>query len=196
MGVTPGSATIRAIRDGVVGEARVMVAWTPVTRIDVAPSRVDVPWYGRERVTAVLYDARGNKLPPRPVSWSASPSWLLVIDGNGYMVGVAEGTGTITARIDQAVGTATYTVVNPCSSGRLAPASPTFVLGAIYQLSATFSDRTANVIVPPAVVWTSSNTAVAEVGQDGLVYPRAVGVTTVTASCGRTAAATVVRISR
>lgn len=93
---------------------------------------------------------------------------------------------------------AAFDVVVPVSSVTVSPATVTLATGRSVQLSATAWDTAGNALARRAVVWSSSDEAVATVSSDGLVTAVAVGSATVTALAEQhpgTAAVTVAPIS-
>ena len=65
------------------------------------------------RLLAEAYDENGHPVESAQFSWSSSDVSVARVDGSGLVHGVAEGTATITATVDDARGTAEITVENP-----------------------------------------------------------------------------------
>jgi uncharacterized protein YjdB len=96
-GIAPGGATIRASSEGKTGTASVTVKLAPVDRVEVAPAEVRIDERESVRLTATVYDARGNALTGRAVTWTSSDTRIATVDDSGRVFARREGTATITA---------------------------------------------------------------------------------------------------
>lgn len=105
-GVSPGTATIRASAGGKTATASVTVQIAPVDRLEIAPSDVTIEEKESVRLSATLYDARGNVLTGHKVTWESSDTRVATVDSNGRVRGEREGTVTITATASGKAGTA------------------------------------------------------------------------------------------
>lgn len=110
------------------------------------------------------------------VEWSSSNEAVATVSQEGVVTAVAEGTATITATAGSASATCTVTVTKPQDSVRINPSSLSLTVGEKDSLGVVHSAGT--------VVWTSSNTAVATVAQDGVVTAVGAGTATITATLG------------
>lgn len=107
--VANGSATITAALGSASGTATVRVAQA-VAGIAVAPS-VDTLFVGNTlRLTAEATDANGHVVQEAGFSWTSSDTLVVRVDGSGLVLGVAEGTASVTATAGSARGTAGITV--------------------------------------------------------------------------------------
>ncbi|HET7456468.1 MAG TPA: Ig-like domain-containing protein [Gemmatimonadaceae bacterium] len=109
-GVSPGTTTIVASREGVRGTASVTVQLVPVSRVVVSPATASVKRGATKQFTATAYDAAGNRLTGRSVQWTTSDANIATVSSTGVVKGVKAGTATITATVDGKSGTATVTV--------------------------------------------------------------------------------------
>jgi trimeric autotransporter adhesin len=105
-----GTATITATCEGHSGTATVQVVPAPVARVDVSPSSVELGLLQSVLLTARTYDARGNELTGRPISWSSSDSTTAYVDQTGRVWGLLPGTAIISATSEGVSGTSTVTV--------------------------------------------------------------------------------------
>lgn len=110
-GVSPGTATIIASRDGITGSSTVTVLRVPVARVVVSPPSADVKVGRTIKFTATVYDAQNKVLTDRPVTWSSSNPSIASVDPNtGVVTGKLVGTVTIRATSEGQSGTAQLTV--------------------------------------------------------------------------------------
>ena len=132
----------------------------------------------------------------KTVTWSTANAAIATVSENGLVTAVAEGSATITAKAGDKTATCAVTVskkVIPVTSVTLNKTSLTLTEQEPFQLSATVSPDNAT---DKTVTWSSSNTAIATVSQDGLVSAIAVGSTTITATAGEKKATCTVTVSR
>ena len=109
-GVSPGTTTILASLDGHSGSATVTVARVPVSSVVVSPAETQVRLGRTVKLTAKVYDARGNALTGRAITWSSSSTSHATVDQNGIVTGRFIGTVTISATSEGQTGTAKVTV--------------------------------------------------------------------------------------
>lgn len=163
------------------------------TEVIVTPAAVNLAVDASQQFTASVYDSYGNKITDRPVTWSTTDPFVLKVDVGGYATAVSPGSGTVTATLDAASGTAQVTVEGDGGSGgggggagwTLAVSPPTATsnaLGAVVQLTATVTDADGSYVGSAPVQWTSLNPEVASVDQFGRVVSRTVGVALITAA--------------
>src|SRR2546428_6223774 len=182
-GVAAGTATITATSEGQSGTASVAVANVPVASVTVSPTAPNMYLGGTVQLTATPKDAGGNVLAGRTVVWTSSNAGVGTVSASGLVTGVAVGAATITATSEGQSGTAAVTVSSvPVASVTVNPATATVVLGAATQLTATPKDAVGNVLTGRAVMWASSNAAIATVSATGLVTGVAAGAVTITAT--------------
>jgi len=114
-GVTVGSATVTAIVEQQRGTATVTVV-VPVASVTVSPSTVALAPGDTVRLAATPKDAAGTALTGRAVAWSSSDSAVATVSASGLVTGVAVGSATVTAIVEQQRGTATVAVAPPLSA--------------------------------------------------------------------------------
>jgi len=108
--VSPGTATITASSEGRSGTATVVVQAPTVGRVEVAPATATINVGGSFRLTATVYDSRGNVLPGARVAWASSNLAIAIVDNTGRVLGLSEGTVVITATSGDKAGTASVRV--------------------------------------------------------------------------------------
>jgi uncharacterized protein YjdB len=116
---------------------------------------------------------------PQTFVWNTSSSAVATVTASGVVTAKAAGTATITVKTSDGkfTATCTVTVANPITSISLNKGSLTLAAGAQYTLIASTAPSNA---VPQTLVWSSSNSAVASVGNTGLVTAKITGTATVT----------------
>jgi uncharacterized protein YjdB len=108
--VSPGTATITASSEGRSGTATIVVQAPTVGRVEVAPATATIKVAGSFRLTATVYDSRGNVIPSARVGWASSDLGIAIVDNTGRVLGISEGTVVITATSGDKAGTAAVRV--------------------------------------------------------------------------------------
>jgi trimeric autotransporter adhesin len=108
--VSAGSATITASSEGRSGNATIVVEAPTVNRVDVTPATTTVDIGGSFRLTATVYDTRGNVIPGAHVAWASSDTRIATVDNTGRVLGVREGSVIITGTSGNRAGTAAVSV--------------------------------------------------------------------------------------
>jgi alpha-tubulin suppressor-like RCC1 family protein len=118
LAVAAGSTAIVATAEGKSGQATVSVASPPappgpasVASVTVEPGEVTLLVGVSQELKATARDDAGNPLPGRAITWSTSVSAVATVSENGVVMGVAQGTATITATSEGKNGNASIVVV-------------------------------------------------------------------------------------
>jgi uncharacterized protein YjdB len=197
-GVAAGTATITARSEGQSGSTVVTVQAppAPVATITLAPPTATINVNATQQLTPTLRDAQNNVLTGRTVTWETSAAGTATVSTSGLVRGVAAGTVTITARSEGQAGTATITVqLAPVATVTVTPASPSIIVGATSQLTATLRDAGGTVLTGRTVTWETSAGANATVSASGLVTGVAAGTATITARSEGQSGNTVVTVT-
>jgi uncharacterized protein YjdB len=109
-GVSPGTATIYAARDGQTGSATVTVARIPVASVVITPAETEVRVGRTVKLVARAYDDQGREITGRAIAWSSSSTSRATVDQNGVVTGRLLGIVTISATAEGRTGTAKVTV--------------------------------------------------------------------------------------
>jgi uncharacterized protein YjdB len=191
--VGAGTTTILAESGGRVAEATLVVIHRAAS-VTLAPASLRVPRGRTEVLTPTIRDTAGALLTERrSVTWSSSAPTIATVSADGTVTGVANGSASITATVEGISGTATITVVDPVTSVLVTPAALSLPVGGTQQVSAAARDTKGAPLTGRAVVWASSNPAVASVSASGVVTAVAAGSANLTATVeGVDATATVV----
>ena len=128
------------------------------------------------------------------VIWSTSDASVATVDENGQVTALTVGTATITATAGNMTATCVVTVkskVVAVSGITLSQSTATLVEGGTLTLAATVTPDDAT---DKTVTWSSSNTSVAIVDENGIVKALAAGSATITATAGNMTATCVVTV--
>ena len=197
-GLAYGSTTIVARADDATAQTA-MVVQQAVASVVLFPSTSSLARGSSQTLAVAVSDATGKALAGRSVTFSSSKPEIATVNGNGTVLGVAEGRAVITAStvLDQVSGSATVDIVPvPVSSVSITPAGGQTVFeGGTLQLSATTRDAAGNILTGRPVSWTTSNQSVATVSSSGLVSGAALGSTQITAESEARTAATQVTVA-
>ena len=182
----PGSATVTAEVDGILGNASITVEEAEVRAIQLSQMPTSVVVGDEFSVVASLTDARGVALD-REVTWESSDAEIASVEG-GVVAAVAVGTVTITASFEEQSAAVDVTILpRPVASIEISgvPESPR--VGDEFSVVASLTDAK-GVALDGEVTWESSDAEIATV-EGGVVTAVAVGTVTITASCDEQSAA-------
>ena len=194
--ITPGTVTMSAKSDAVVGAATLTVTLVRVGRITVLPTTT-VLFTGRTLPLVVqLADSLGNPLSTtgRTVTWASAVPAIATVDAIGVATTITPGTVAISATSDGKSASAILTVnAMPVSSVSVRPDTALLSTGNVVQLTATAFDAGGSVIPGRLATWSLSDATVASVDATGQVSGLAPGAVRVTATIdGMQGSATVV----
>ena len=168
--------------------------YTATCKVTVKPVAVTEVWLNQTSVTMKVKDIivlNASVLPEnateKAVTWSSSAPNIVKVE-NGKLTALAEGTAVITAKCDNKTATCTVTVQKadvPAESVTLDKTTLEMTVNGTEKLTATVLPQDATVTT---IEWSSSNSDIAAVEQDGTVTAKAEGVVTITAKCGEKSA--------
>ncbi len=123
-----------------------------------------------------------DNVTDKTITWTSDNAAVATVDEDGTVTAVSVGVANITATCGTATATCKVTV-NPVTASEilLSVEDMTLLVGQSDKLSATVKPDN---VTDKAVTWTSDNTAVATVDEDGTVTAVSVGVANITATCG------------
>lgn len=131
--------------------------------------------------TATYVAVIDPELAPQGVDWSVSNTDIATIDNQGVVTGVAVGTVKVIATSQansEIVSEKEITVIAPAPTSITLSGDDEIVVGGSTTLVATILPTIAN----PSLTWSSSNTSVANVNQNGLVTGVGNGTTVIRAT--------------
>ena len=155
------------------------------TTVVVSPAQVRLAALdATSRFTAEVRDQNGQVMAETAVTWSSSNTGVATVDAAGLATAVGNGTASITASAGSATGSAAVEVQQDAVTLSLTPEDVAFrALGDTLRFVAEGADANGH---PTAVAWSSSDPAVAQVDDSGLVTAAGNGTATITAAAGRT----------
>jgi uncharacterized protein YjdB len=203
-GVAAGTAMIAAQTGGLSGSAALTVtgssgggggtgggtgggAAANLTSITIAPVNPLIAINTVQQLTATGSYSDGSSADLTSlVTWSSSPIGVATVNATGAVTGMAAGSATITATLNNISQSTTATVTAPTISAiSVTPEGMTLPIGIGQQFTTTaiYSDGS-SADLTSGVVWTSSTPTVASIDSTGLASMLAPGTTTVTATVG------------
>ena len=189
--LTKAPGMIEGFSDYMSGGKDVVIEVKEPTGISLDKTSADLDLGGTERFTATVLPSDATN---KTVSWSSSNPSVATVSSNGLVTAKGEGTATIYAATSNAaaadydkqsglVATATITVKASgilVTSVTLNPSSVTLETGDTAQINAAIAPANASPQYT-ALSWSSSDTAVARVNNEGLVTAVKPGTATITA---------------
>lgn len=171
-----------------------------VSSVAVSPLSATVKVGDTQQFTATATYSDGSTADvTTTAAWAVSNNSIASTNGTGLVKGVAAGSTTVAAELNNVTGSASLnvTAVAPTiSSITIKPANLSVSDGATqqYQAVATYSDGTSG-DVTSKTTWASSNTAVATISASGVATAVAAGTTTITGTDGTIAATTTLTVT-
>jgi trimeric autotransporter adhesin len=169
-----------------------------VASVTISPDTLRLLVGTEGRLGATMRDSIGTTIRGPSVFWSSADTTVATIDQDGLVRGVRVGAARISANV---AGRSDLADVLVRSAGAAAvtvdPPAASVLVGGTTQLAATVRDADGVVMTDRPVVWSSENSAVATVSQQGVVTGVNPGTTNIVASReGKTgsSAVTVARI--
>lgn len=194
--LTPGVGSVRATADNVTAVAVVVVTRVPAASVRVTPPAATLVVGASQQIAATAYDAAGNALAGRDVSWTSRDPAVAAVSSTGQVTAIAPGTATVDATIEGRSASAVITVrPAPVAKVTVSPASSSVGVGGTIGLTATTTDANGNPLAGRAVAWTSSAPTVARVDANGVVTGVTAGTATITAASEGVAGTAAVRVA-
>ena len=132
-----------------------------------------------------LFDRDRVPVRDRNVSWAASKAEVVTVTREGLLEAHRVGDATVTARCDDAEVGFDITVkpAPRCASIRFVSAVSRLTVGQTHHLDVALYDAGNRTLHTRPMTWESSNTAVARIGQDGLVQAMSAGSARIVVTC-------------
>ncbi len=191
--VAAGVTSIVVTSEGLNTTVSVTVSPVAVASVSVTPQESLIIVGESVTLTAVPRDAAGQPLTGRTIAWSSGAPGIASVTANGVVTALGAGSAVILASSDGRVGSASVTVrARPVGTVTVSPTGISVPVAQTSDLTATVRDGAGAVLTERAVLWSSSNAAVATVSSTGRVTGIAAGSATITASAeGKSGSATV-----
>jgi uncharacterized protein YjdB len=182
-----GSAALTVSGSGGGGVGGGGGAAANLTSIMIAPANPLIAINTVQQLTATGTYSDGSSADLTSlVTWSSSPLSVAIVNADGAVTGIAAGSATITATLNNVSQSTTATVTAPTISAiSVTPEGMTLPIGIGQQFTATaiYSDGS-SADLTNGVLWTSSTPTVATIDSTGLASMLGAGTTTVTATVG------------
>ncbi|MFL5538265.1 MAG: Ig domain-containing protein [Longimicrobiaceae bacterium] len=199
--VSPGTARVRATVEGVSESALARVrepAPTAVARVDLTPDSLVLALGQTEHFIATAYDADGQVLTGRAVTWSSSDGAVAIAGSGGAVTAVGYGTARITATVEGVSGSAKVIVPAPTpvkvARVRVIPDSLVIEVGHAGEFDAVAYDAEGHVLSGRVITWSISDSIVARLGSGGYATGVSPGTARVTATVEGVSASATVRV--
>ena len=153
------------------------------TRIEITPSQGALDAIGKSvQLTARVFDQNNALLTSAVVTWTSSNTGVATVSNQGLVIAVGNGTTRITAKSGNASTGIDISVMQTVGSVAIQPDSATLMsIGATVQLTARVLDTNGQRVAGAVVAWSSSDTTVATVTNQGLVKAVGTGTALITA---------------
>ena len=181
--VANGTATVTATAGLASGTAAVTVDQV-VAAVAMDPAAATLLALGDTlRLSAEAQDANGNAVAGTELAWASEDTLVAVVDQQGLATAVANGTVMVTATAGAVSASAEVTVDQVAVEVVVEPAKDTLVaFGDTLRLSAEAVDANGNPVSAQEFAWTSGDTLVAVVDQEGRVRGVSAGEAEITAA--------------
>ncbi len=159
-----------------------VVETVPIETFELAVTDTAVEVGDSVQLPVSVTDDQGNALSGRAVAWSSGDASVATVNQQGWVEGVAVGTTQVTATVASFSDSAEVEVL-PVSvrEVELDRDRDTLFVAGTTRLVATLRDRDGNVLAGEAA-WSSTDTSIAVVRQDGGVLAVGPGTVSITAS--------------
>lgn len=151
--------------------------------VTISPSQASAAAIGATvAFGATARDGDGQIMTDVTFSWSSTDGSVATVAADGTATAEGDGTAEIVVSASGRADTAAIQVQQAVDSIQVAPESVTVPAGDTAQLAATPVDANGHTVSAAQVSWSSSNSSVATVDEDGTVTGESGGTATVTAS--------------
>ncbi len=197
-----GSATIRAESGNISGSRTLTVTTATLVSIQVTPVNPDVALGTTKQFTAtgIFSDDTAQDLTQQ-VTWNSSAGSVASISNATGSRGLATpsgvGSATVSATLDGVTGSTNLTVTSATLvSIQVTPTNPSIPKGTAQPFTATgiYSDHSTQDLTTQAL-WSSSNTSVAGISNEGLATSLAAGSTVISAALGNVSGTTTLAVT-
>jgi uncharacterized protein YjdB len=147
-------------------------------------------------LSATVRDARGAVRGDQPITWTSLDPQVASVDNIGLVTGIAVGTAHIVARTGSAADTASVLVREGALVLSVAPELIEIMHGDSIQLEASLSTPSGAAVRADLlpIQWSTSDSVIASISENGLVASLNPGDVTFTASVGGTTAVALARV--
>lgn len=182
-----GTARVWVTVDGVRSNDVVVQVAPLVATVRITPFNPQILRIGTTvQLSAQGLDQSNQVIPGKVANWVTNNPSVVSVSTNGLVTGIATGTTTVTAEIDNRTANLQITVtLVPVGSVTFTPASDTLVENDQVQFNPVVRDTSGKVItslIGRNAIFTSNNLPIATVSNQGVVTAQAEGVATIVAT--------------
>ncbi|HKS04803.1 MAG TPA: Ig-like domain-containing protein [Gemmatimonadaceae bacterium] len=154
-----------------------------VATVSVAPDSVDVITGASVQLAATVYDADGDVIEGREITWSSPDLGLVTVALSGSVIGLSPGRARIVATCAGKTDTSVVRVIlPPVATVEVLPDSFDLGIDLTQQLTATLRRASGTIITGRLIEWTTSDADVATVSASGVVTAESPGRAVITAT--------------
>lgn len=175
-----GTALVSA-RAGAAADTAVVTVLQVATRILVTPDTATLAIGDTLRLQAALFDANGDSIRGRTVSWVSADTAIVSVDDGGLVTARFRGTSWVHA-VSESISDSARIAVSS-NSLRVFPDLDTLTTGAdTIRFTATVIDSNGSTVQDPEVMWSSTDTLIARHVSSGAFVGVGVGTAGIVAS--------------
>lgn len=183
-GTGAGTTDIFVTVDGMRSNDATVTVSPATNNVIVTPFNPQVLRIGTTvQLTAQARDNNNQPIPGKTANWSSNNPTIASVNQNGLVTGVATGSTTITAEIDNKTASVQVTVtLVPVGSVTFTVSNDTLVEGDVRQYNPVVKDTAGKVItslIGRQVIFNSNNLPIASVSNQGVVNAISQGVATI-----------------
>lgn len=164
--------------------------------VSVAPASLSLPVNGSSAIVGTAFDCSGNSIRNKKISYSSSNTSVATVTTEGNVIAVAVGSATVSVIADGKTASVPVTVTpETAATVTITPAALTLRRTNTRDLSATARNTQGIIITGRIFRWSSSNSSVLAVDQNGKVTALAAGNVVVTADADQTVGSALITVT-
>ena len=164
--------------------------------VSVAPASLSLPVNGSSAIVGTAFDCSGNSIRNKKISYSSSNTSVATVTTEGNVIAVAVGSATVSVIADGKTASVPVTVTpETAATVTITPAALTLRRTNTRDLSATALNTQGIIITGRIFRWSSSNSSVLAVDQNGKVTALAAGNVVVTADADQTVGSALITVT-
>ncbi len=165
--------------------------------VTAAPTSLTLPVNGTSVIVGTAFDCKGNTIRNKRVSYSSSNQAVATVTDGGQVIAVAVGSAVVSAVVDGESASVQVTVTpETAASVTVTPNTLTLRETNTRQLSAVARNAQGIIIEGRPSRWSSSNTSIVTVDQNGTIVALSAGQAVITAEVDRTTGSASVLVTR
>lgn len=167
---------------GTAAASVTVVVVAPIERLEIEPQAVTLEVTQTVDLVVHAIDITGEVHTDLPIDWVSADSEVATVDALGRVRGMTQGAARIVASLDGLQAEALVTVEAPVRAVSVSPDPASVGVGSTGQMKVQLTDLAGNLLHGRDVIWTSSDTPIATIDDEGVVSGHRGGQATITAS--------------